>query len=98
MYDLEKIKRIPCEEIAFEKGIQLKERGDRFWGKIRNEKTNSFSISKNNNLWYDFGSNEGGSVIELTEVLYGFNKKEAVNFLAQKIGLKIKKTIPKKNR
>lgn len=98
MYDLNKIKEIPCWEIVNEKGIFLKERGERFWGKIRNEKTASFSINKKNNLWYDFGSNEGGSVIELTELLYNFNKKEAINYLAKKIGLKVDSKKRKINR
>lgn len=87
MYDLKDLKGIPCEEVARRYGIHLSERGGRFWGKLReSEKTASFSISKDKNMWYDFGYKKGGSVIDLVAELEGISSTEAINRLAEEFG------------
>lgn len=89
MYDLKEIKAIPCGEVAAKYGMQLKQKHDRLWGKLRDgEKTASFSINLKTNLWYDFGSGKGGSVIDLVAELQGISPKEAINLLAEEYGFK----------
>lgn len=89
MYDLKEIKAIPCGEVARKYGMHLKEKGNRLWGRLRDgEKTASFSINLKDNLWYDFGSGRGGSVIDLVAELEGISSKEAINRLAEEYGFK----------
>lgn len=88
MYDLKEIKSIPCSDIANKYGIKLKQKHNRLWGKLRpDEKTSSFSINLVNNLWYDFGSGKGGSVIDLLAELEGISPTEAINRLAEEYGI-----------
>lgn len=93
MYDLKEIKAIPIGEVASKYGIQLKEKGNRLWGKLReNEKTASFSINLKKNLWYDFGSGKGGSVIDLVAEIEGISPTEAINKIAEDYGFTNEKT------
>jgi len=48
---------------------------------FRNEKTPSFKINILKNIWYDFGTGEGGSVLDLIIKLKNCNTKEAVSIL-----------------
>lgn len=92
-YNLDEIKAIPLEDIASKYGIQLKKKGNRLWGKLReNEKTSSFSINLEKNLWYDFGSGEGGSGIDLVAKLDGLSPTDAINKLAVEHGLESEQT------
>lgn len=92
-YDLKKIKAIPCEYIATSFGIKLTKKHNRLWGKLRpEERTSSFSINLKNNLWYDFGSGEGGSVIDLYAKLANISPKEAINRLAKEYGIENEKS------
>jgi DNA primase len=50
---------------------------------FRNERTPSFSISPEKQMWYDFGSSEGGDVISLVEKTENMSFLEAVEFLAE---------------
>lgn len=88
MFNLKKIKAIPCGDIARKHGLNIKEKHGRLWGKLRpEEKTESFSINMEKNLWYDFGTGEGGSVIDLLMEIEGISFKEAINQLANDYGL-----------
>lgn len=86
MYNLNDIKNIPCQIVAEQYGIQLKKKGNRLWGKIRNEKTSSFSINLEKNLWFDFGLHEGGSVIDLVSFIKKVTNSEAIHILAGDYG------------
>ena len=48
---------------------------------FRQEKTPSFKINQTKNIWFDFGSGEGGTVLDLIIKLKNCDVKEAVNFL-----------------
>lgn len=88
MYDLREIKAISLRDVAEKHGIKLEQKGDRLWGKLRHDdKTASFSINIKANLWYDFGSGQGGSVIDLVAELEGITSKEAISRLAVEYGL-----------
>lgn len=45
---------------------------------LREERTPSFSVSYDKNLWHDFGTGEGGSIIDLVPRMEGFAEGEAV--------------------
>lgn len=93
MYDLKEIKAIPIGDVAQQYGLNLKLKGNRLWGKLREtEKTDSFSINLKDNLWYDFGSGKGGSVIDLVAELERISSTEAINRLAEQYGFKAEKT------
>lgn len=88
MYNLREIKSISVADVARSRGISLEQKNGRLWGKLRNEKTASFSINIGKNLWFDFGAAKGGSVIDLVMELDGIDKTEAINKLAEEYGFK----------
>lgn len=49
---------------------------------LRKEHTASFSVSYDKNLWYDFGTGEGGSIIDLVARMEGCSEVEAARRLA----------------
>lgn len=98
MYDLSVIKSVRCENIAKKFGMQLQEKGNKLWGKLRDEKTASFSISKDKNLWYDFGLGKGGSNIDLVMELAGISKEKAIKWIADEFGIEGEKENPNKWR
>lgn len=53
---------------------------------LREEKTSSFSVSPEKNVWYDFGLAVGGDLINLVERMQGLSFREAVCHIA---GLKL---------
>lgn len=58
---------------------------------FRNEKTPSFSISPDKQMWYDFGAAEGGDVISFIEKIENCSFREAVEILADLAGVPIPK-------
>ena len=49
---------------------------------LRKERTASFSVSYDKNLWHDFGTGEGGSIIDLVARMEGCSEAEAARRLA----------------
>lgn len=88
-YDFERINEIPLKDICYQYGIQLKETSTGFMGKVRNEKTPSFSISKAKGVWSDFGTGESGKTpISLVQYLEGgIDYKLAVEKIANMFNL-----------
>ena len=60
------------------------ERGNRgmYLSPLREERTASFSVSYDKNLWHDFGTGEGGSIIDLVARMEGCSEIEAARRLA----------------
>ncbi|MCK5460813.1 DNA primase [Candidatus Gracilibacteria bacterium] len=56
---------------------------------FRNEKTPSFSISPEKQMWYDFGNAEGGDIISFVEKAENCNFGEALEILADMAGLEM---------
>jgi hypothetical protein len=55
---------------------------------FRNDKNVSFKVDYNKNVWYDFGTNEGGSIIDLVMKTENCSFNNAVNwFLLQDVSL-----------
>lgn len=83
MYDIDKIKEIPIKDVCDMLGITLgKKSGANIFGSIRNERTGSFSINPEKNIWRDWGTNEGGSIIDLVMKVQNVNEGKAIKILA----------------
>ena len=62
------------------------ERGNRgmYLSPLRKERTASFSVSYDKNLWHDFGTGEGGSIIDLVARMEGCSEVEAARRLNER--------------
>jgi hypothetical protein len=81
---LEHIKRINIREYLGARGIKPQsERGNRamYLSPFRQENTASFSVNYDENLWYDHGLGEGGSIIDLVARMEGCSIGEAIRRL-----------------
>lgn len=52
---------------------------------FRKEKTPSFKVDKNRNVYYDFGIGEGGNVIDFVMTYYKVDFKEALQLMEEKL-------------
>ncbi len=69
----------------------LKQKGDKFWGccPFHTEKTPSFTVTENKNMFYCFGCQKGGSVFNFIMEAEHMNFVDSVVHLAQKCGVKV---------
>ncbi len=69
--------------------VDLKPKGRRLWGlcPVHNEKTPSFSVSPDRQLYYCFGCHIGGTVIQFIMDVEHLTFPEAVEFLANRAGM-----------
>ncbi len=67
--------------------VQLKRNGHRYWGlcPFHNEKTASFSVDPEHQLYYCFGCKAGGSVIQFVMEMERLDFQEAVRLLADRL-------------
>lgn len=84
--------RVDLVEIV-RKYAEVKKVGKNFSCKspFRNERTPSFSISPEKQMWYDFGASEGGDAISFIEKIENCSFREAVEILADMAGVSIPK-------
>ena len=87
MYDRSKLDEIKLEDICNLYGVEVKRNGKNLIGRLRNEKTPSFCIYENNNIWIDFGTNEKGGSIKLIQKLEGVGWNEAIKILADRFNI-----------
>ena len=82
--------RVDLVQVA-QKYSEFKKAGKNFMGRspFRNERTPSFSICPQKQVWYDFGSSEGGDVISFLEKAENLSFREAVEFLADSAGVEM---------
>ena len=78
--------RVSLEEIVSEY-IPLKQKGRRFWGccPFHNEKTPSFSVDSESQLYYCFGCHKGGTALNFVMEMEHMDFQEAVKHLADRV-------------
>lgn len=89
--DANKLKQFPIQDLLAKLNHTPKQtRGHILWylSPFRDEKTPSFKVDTNLNLWHDFGggNKDGGDVIRLIEKLYNLTFKESIEELARLTG------------
>ena len=70
--NIKQAKQIPLEEFLERLGYKPSRRsGSQLWylSPLRAEDTPSFKINQHRNLWYDFGTGEGGDILDLVKQL-----------------------------
>lgn len=83
--DIKQITAISIKKYLERIGISpIKNRGyyGMYYSPFRADKSPSLKVDYNKNLWVDFGSNEGGSIIDLVMKLERCTVKEAIDKLA----------------
>lgn len=82
--------RLNIEDVIGEY-VQLKRAGHSFKGlsPFTSEKTPSFFVSPDKNIWHDFSSNKGGDVFAFVMEAEGMDFRQALEFLAKKAGVEL---------
>jgi len=80
--------RLSIEDVVSEY-VQLKRAGRNFKGlsPFTNEKTPSFIVSPEKQIWHDFSSGRGGDMFSFVMEVEGLDFKGALEFLARKAGV-----------
>ncbi len=71
--------------------VSLKQKGNRYWGRcpFHNEKTPSFSVSPDSQLYYCFGCHKGGNVIHFVMEMERMEFMDAVKLLAERAHMQL---------
>lgn len=80
--------RLAIEDVVGEY-VQLKRAGRNFKGlsPFTGEKTASFFVSPDKNIWHDFSSNQGGDIFSFIMLVEGLDFRGALEILARKAGV-----------
>ena len=86
----ELIARSPIDEVVGQY-VQLKRSGTNYFGlcPFHGEKTASFSVAPNKQMYYCFGCHKGGGVINFIMEIEGLSYPDAVRFLAKRANLEV---------
>src|SRR3954470_17464735 len=87
--------RLSIEDVISEY-VQLKRAGRNFRGlsPFSNEKTPSFMVSPEKQIWHDFSSGRGGNVFSFVMEMEGVDFKGALELLARKAGVDLEQFRP----
>lgn len=94
---VEEIKsRLNIEDVIAEY-VQLKRSGRNWKGlsPFSNEKSPSFMVSPEKQIWHDFSSGKGGNMFSFVMEMEGLDFKEALQLLARKAGVDLEQFRPK---
>lgn len=82
--------RLNIEDVIGEY-VQLKRAGRNFKGlsPFSHEKTPSFMVSPEKQIWHDFSSGKGGNIFSFIMDVEGLDFREALELLARKAGLDV---------
>ncbi len=74
--------------------VSLTKKGSKYWGlcPFHSEKTPSFSVSPDKQMYYCFGCHKGGGAINFVMELEGLGFVDAVDLLARRAGLQMPET------
>lgn len=74
--------------------VPLKKNGSNYWGlcPFHHEKTPSFSVSADQNLYYCFGCKAGGNVVQFVQEMERLTYREAVEYIARQLHMPIPET------
>lgn len=80
----------PIDEVVGQY-VQLKRSGANYFGlcPFHGEKTASFSVTPNKQMYYCFGCHKGGGVIHFIMEIEGLSYPDAVRFLARRVNLEV---------
>lgn len=84
MTDIKQLKRLSIRDYLSRRGIRPARENARYGfylSPFRAEHTPSFKVDYVQNLWYDFGTGEGGSIIDLVMGLENCDKSQAIRSL-----------------
>ena len=86
----ELVARSPIDEVVGQY-VQLKRSGSNYFGlcPFHGEKTASFSVAPNKQMYYCFGCHKGGGVINFIMEIEGLSYPDAVRFLAKRANLEV---------
>ena len=86
----ELVARNPIDEVVGQY-VQLKRSGTNYFGlcPFHGEKTASFSVAPNKQMYYCFGCHKGGGVINFIMEIEGLSYPDAVRFLAKRVNLEV---------
>src|SRR5829696_5175129 len=90
---VEEIKqRLSIEDVIGEY-VELKRAGRNFkaLSPFGNEKTPSFMVSPEKQIWHDFSSGKGGNIFSFVMEMEGLDFKGALELLARKAGIDLEK-------
>src|SRR3989344_4787792 len=84
--------RLNVEDVISEY-VQLKRAGRNFKGlsPFSNEKTPSFVVSPEKQIWHDFSSGRGGDIFTFVQEVEGLDFKGSLELLARKAGVDLEK-------
>jgi DNA primase len=71
--------------------LSLKQKGDKYWGlcPFHNEKTPSFSVTEDKNMFYCFGCHKGGNAFDFLIEMENISFYESFKILAEKAGIEV---------
>ena len=80
---VEEAKQMPCEDVIKQFGVELKRSGRQLRGccPLHNEKTPSFFVDTDKNVWYCQGCHKGGDSIRFIEEIRQCDFVSAVRYL-----------------
>ena len=86
----ELISRNPIDEVVGQY-VQLRKKGNRYFGlcPFHGEKTPSFSVLPEKDMFYCFGCHKGGHVINFIMDIEGLSYPDAVRFLARRVNMDV---------
>src|SRR5690625_5117724 len=82
-----------------EEYVSLKKQGRNYFGlcPFHDEKSPSFSVTKEKQIFHCFGCGKGGNVITFLMEIETFNFMEAIQFLANRTGIDLPETRPRES-
>ncbi len=71
--------------------VTLKQKGDKYWGlcPFHNEKTPSFSVTEDKNMFYCFGCHKGGNAFDFLIEMENLSFFEAFKRLGEQVGVEV---------